>query len=198
MDRRLLVIAGATALILGTGIATVVLWQNNESGPRLSASAFMTPDFTLVDEEGTTVTEANFAGRPSAWFFGFTHCPDVCPTALAQMSVHLQNLGADAEGLDMVFVTVDPERDTQPIMATYLTAFDERISGLTGTLTEIEKVARGFFVYFAKVPLEGGGYTMDHTAGILLRAADGEFMGTLDPHEAQAVQLEKLRLLLEG
>lgn len=194
---RGIVFALSALLILGAGVATVLVWKANQP-TTLSASAYLTADFALINGDGEAVYMSDFSERPSAWFFGFTHCPDVCPTALAEMTAQLQALGDDADEIDMVFVTVDPDRDTREVMANYIGAFDERIIGITGAPAEIEKLARGFYIYFAKVPLENGDYTMDHTAGIMLRAANGEFLGTLDPHESNEVKLQKLRAAIDA
>src|SRR5690606_18340121 len=111
----------------------------------------MTSPFTLVTDEGNTVTEADFARKAGAWFYGFTNCPDICPTALAEMSQLLAELGEQADDINVVFVTVDPERDTQPVMEGYMELFDPRIVGLTGTLDQITAMAKPRFVYFEKI-----------------------------------------------
>lgn len=195
--RRSLIIAVAAVLIIGAGAVRLLFWNEDEP-TELASRVYLTADFALTNDQGEAITISDFDGRPSAWFFGFTHCPDVCPTALAEMTVQLESLGEDADRIDMVFVTVDPDRDTQEVMRNYISAFDDRIIGITGALPEIEKLARGFFVFFQKVPLASGDYTMDHTAGILLRAANGEFIATLDPHEAMDVKLDKLRRVIDA
>ncbi len=154
--------------------------------------------FTLVTHEGRTVGQADFRNKPTAWFFGFTHCPNVCPTTLMQMTDHLAKLGPNADKLNVVFVSVDPERDGQQILKDYLSAFDPRIIGLTGPKSEIERLAKGYFVYFAKVPLKDGGYTMDHSAMVFLTDKTGRFVGTLDYHEPAEVSLAKLKRLVDS
>ena len=156
----------------------------------------MTAPFTLVTHEGTTVTEADFAGKPGAWFYGFTNCPDICPAALAEMSQLLVELGERADDINAVFVTVDPERDTQQVMGDYLKFFDPRLIGLTGTLDQITAMAKPRFVHFEKIP-QGDTYAMQHPAGIFLTDAEGNFVGTLDPDEPMSTKLGKLRKLLE-
>lgn len=195
--KRSIIIGLAAVLIVGAGVVRLLLWDDGEPG-ELASRVYLTADFALTNDQGEAVTIRDFDGRPSAWFFGFTHCPDVCPTALAEMTVQLESLGEDADRIDMIFVTVDPERDGQEVMRNYISAFDDRIIGITGALPEIEKLARGFFVFFQKVPLTNGDYTMDHTAGIILRAANGEFVGTLDPHESMEVKLDKLRRVIDA
>ena len=152
--------------------------------------------FAMTDHRGRAVTEHAFAGRPLLVFFGFTHCPDVCPTALADAGRRLEALGSEADGLAVLFVTVDPERDTPAQLAAYLEAFDPRITGLTGTPAQLAAMAATWRAYYRKVPDKQGGYTMDHTALIYLTDARGRFAGTIDPHEPDEVAAAKLRGLL--
>lgn len=152
--------------------------------------------FSLTDHRGQAVTERDFRGRPVAVFFGFTHCPDVCPTTLNDMTGLIATLGPDADRAHWLFVGVDSERDTPRVMADYLSAFDPRIVGLSGTEAQVADAARAFRVYYRRVPLEGGAYTMDHSASVFLLDAEGRFAGTVDYKESEAVAIEKLRLLL--
>ena len=163
---------------------------------QLGPSVPMNAPFQLVDEDGRQVTEANFAGKPSAWFYGFTHCPDVCPTALAEIAVLLDQLGPDAAKLNAVFVTVDPERDTVEVIKPYVDYFDPRIIGLTGTLSNITSMVEARFATFSKMPLDGGDYVLQHPASIYLVDANGDFVGTLDAEEPLDVKLAKLKTLL--
>jgi protein SCO1/2 len=133
--------------------------------------------FTLVDTDGNTVTEAFLRGKPVAMFFGFTHCPDVCPTSMIDAAGWLGKLGEDADELQVVFVSVDPERDTPAVLKEYLSAFDSRIVGLTATDPEtIRAVADEYRIQFEKVPLSNGSYTVNHTADMLLFDREGEFV----------------------
>ena len=152
--------------------------------------------FSLTDHRGRAVTERDFRGRPMAVFFGFTYCPDVCPTTLTEMTGFIEALGPDADRIQWVFVSVDAERDTPQAMASYLEAFDRRIIGLTGTEAQIAAAANGFRVFYRRVPLEGVGYTMDHSASVFLLDAEGRFAGTVDYKESERVALEKLRMLV--
>lgn len=167
------------------------------SGPvtSLGPGVAMDGPFQLVDEDGTAVSEADFAGKPGAWFYGFTNCPDVCPTALAELATLLAELGPDAAKLNAVFVTVDPERDTVDVMKSYVDFFDPRIIGLTGELAKIEAMAKSRFVSFEKIAQDGG-YAMQHPALIYLVAADGTFAGTLDDKESLETKLGKLKKLV--
>jgi protein SCO1/2 len=162
------------------------------SGP---ASLPIGGPFALTDHRGRAVTEADFRGKPVAIFFGFTHCPDVCPTTLGEMTGLIEALGPAADRVHWLFVSVDAGRDTPETMAAYLEAFDRRILGLSGTEAQVEQAARSFRVYYRRVALEGGGYTMDHSASLFLLDAAGRFAGTVDYKESEAVALEKLRTL---
>jgi protein SCO1/2 len=165
-------------------------------GAQLILDGGIRASFALTDHNGREVTERAFTTRPTAWFFGFTQCPDICPTTLAQLTLLLDKLAGDAARLNVVFVTVDPERDPPEVLKQYLSAFDPRIVGLTGTRSAVDAMAKSFFIYQAKVKSPDGGYTMDHTATILLTDAKLRFQGTLDPHEDTDVQLQKLRRLV--
>lgn len=149
-------------------------------------------DFALVDHEGRAVGPDTLIGKASMVFFGFTYCPDVCPTTLADISGWLAALGEDAARVNPVFITVDPQRDTREAMAGYVAAFDPRIRGWTGAPEEIAKAAEGFRAVYRKVPLDGGDYTMDHTAGVFLYDADGRFVATIDHHEPPDMAVPKL------
>jgi protein SCO1 len=152
--------------------------------------------FKLVDDTGTTVTEKTLAGKPYAMYFGYTFCPDVCPTTLFDLSRWIQKLGPDADKLNYVFVTVDPERDTVQSMHAYLSSFDKRIRGYTGTPAEIAQIAKEYRVYYKKVPTDGGGYTVDHSAIIYLMGPDAQFVTVVPYQEDDSSALGKLRNLV--
>ena len=176
MDRttRPLVIIAAFAGSLAIGLL-VTLWLLG--GLRgATAPAAIGGSFRLTDQAGQTVTEKNLIGRPSIIFFGFTHCPDVCPTALFEMSEVLRAMGPDAGKLNAYFVSVDPERDTSVVMKDYISSFDPHLKGLTGTPNEIAKMISAYRVYAKKIPLKDGDYTMDHTALIYLMDKNGNFI----------------------
>lgn len=154
--------------------------------------------FTLERTDGTAVTEKDILGKPYAIFFGFTHCPEVCPTTLWEASGWMAKLGKDADRVGFYFVTVDPERDTAELMANYLSAFDPHITGLTGTREQVDQIVKGYKVYARKVPLEGGDYTMDHTATVYLMHGDGSFAGTIAYQEDADTAVAKLRRLIDN
>lgn len=154
-------------------------------------------DYELVTATGEAFNRDSLKGSPSMLFFGFTHCPDVCPTSLAEMAVWYEALGDEADDLNAFFVSVDPERDTAEIIGDYV-SWTGRVTGVTGSPDEVAKAAKSWGVYYAKVPLEGGDYTMDHTASVFLVNANGEFEGTIAYRESSDTALAKLRRLLQG
>jgi protein SCO1/2 len=145
------------------------------SPPSVSQAATIGGPFRLTDQNGGTVTEQDFKGRPFLVFFGFTHCPEVCPTTLFEVSEILRKLGPDAERVGVLFVTIDPKRDTPAALKDYLSSFDPHMLGLTGEPDAIAAVAKAYRVYYKKVPLEND-YTMDHTAIVYLMDKEGRFV----------------------
>jgi protein SCO1 len=151
--------------------------------------------FTLVDDTGATVTERTIAGKPYVMDFGYTFCPDVCPTTLLDLSRWIKKLGPDADKLNYVFVTVDPERDTVQSMHAYLSSFDKRIRGYTGTPAEIAQIAKEYRVYYKKVPTGDGGYTMDHSAILYLMGPDDKLVTVIPYQEDDTSAIAKLKNL---
>ncbi|MBK4734746.1 SCO family protein [Noviherbaspirillum pedocola] len=123
-------------------------------------------DFTLTDQNGKPRTLADFRGKAVVVFFGYTHCPDVCPTTMAEMAGVMKELGPQADRVQVLFITLDPARDTPEVLKAYVPAFDPRFLGLSGSQEQIDAVAKEFRVFYQKVPgKEPGSYTLDHTAG---------------------------------
>lgn len=152
--------------------------------------------FELTDHTGQSITEAAFRRHPTALFFGFTHCPDVCPTTLFEMEGWFETLGEEAKDLRAFFVTVDPERDTPEVMKTYLGNFSQRITGITGDPQKVARMIKDFGIFARKVELEDGDYTMDHTASVILLDRDGGFFGTISHQENPDTAIAKLRRLI--
>ncbi|NJL08121.1 MAG: SCO family protein [Methylacidiphilales bacterium] len=178
------------AIIAGIGAG---VWLTRGGDPLVSTGAVGGP-FRLTAHDGRTVTEADFKGMPVLLFFGFTHCPDICPTTLAEVSEVLERLGPDAERVQALFVSVDPERDTPQVLASYIGAFHPRILGLSGGEAATAEIVRAYRVYAKKVPLKDGGYTMDHTAVVYLLDKEGRFVAPFDlkrPPEAAAAELRR-------
>ena len=128
-------------------------------------------------------------------FFGFTHCPEVCPTTLFELDGWLKKLGDEGKDIRAYFVSVDPERDTPEVMDLYVTNVSDRITGITGDPAKVHAMAKAFGIYWRKVDLEGGDYTMDHTASVLLLDSSGDFAGTIAYGESPTTALEKLKRL---
>src|ERR1700757_2176369 len=191
MDRtaaRPLVIVTAFTASLLVGLLVLLGAMGGVRG--VPAPAAIGGPFQLTDQSGATVTEKDLQGRPTLIFFGFTHCPDVCPTSLFEISEILRAMGSDADKVNAYFISVDPERDTAAAMKDYLSSFDPHLKGLTGDPAAIQKVITAYRVYAKKVPLKDGDYTMDHTALIYLMDRDGRFVSPFNvnrkPDEAAA------------
>jgi protein SCO1/2 len=190
MDRttRPLVIVGAFAGSLAVGLL-LMLWALGGLQHVTAAAAIGGP-FQLTDQSGQAVTDKSLQGRPTLIFFGYTHCPDVCPTSLFELSEVLRAMGEDADRVNAYFISVDPERDTQAAMKDYLSSFDPHLKGLTGSPDAVAKAIADYRVYAKKVPLKDGDYTMDHTALVYLMDRNGKFVAPFNlkrkPEEAAA------------
>ncbi|WP_348984250.1 SCO family protein [Mesorhizobium mediterraneum] len=190
---RFILIGILVLMAIGIGALTVKSYF-----PQYSGEPYGAP-FTLVDQKGAPVTESAFRGHPSVVFFGFTHCPEVCPTTLFELAGWLKTIGDDGKNLRAYFVTVDPERDTPEIMNAYISNFSDRILGITGDPDKVHAMAKSFGIYSKKVDTGNGDYTMDHTASVLLLNARGDFAGTIAYGESPDTAIAKLkRLAAEG
>ena len=150
--------------------------------------------FHLEDQNGKPVSDEDMKGRPFLVFFGFTHCPDICPTTLFDISEVMRQLGKDADRTSALFITVDPERDTPAKLKDYLSNFDPHLRGLTGDPAAVNAAIKAYRVYAKKIPLEGGDYTMDHTAVVYLMDKDGHFVAPFNlkrTPEAAAAELRR-------
>jgi protein SCO1 len=192
-----------TAVLLGGLVvlgATVFLGLEHRDSPRgaagtLLASAIGGP-FRLVDQDGKTVTDADLKGKWSLIYFGYTHCPDACPTALNDIAIALDELGPKRSAVRPVFITVDPERDTSEVLKAYVTAFDAPILALTGTPEEVAQAAKGYRVYYAKHPEAGGDYSMDHSSVIYVMDPEGRFTASFTHQSSPEEIAERLKKLL--
>ena len=185
---------GTLLAVLVVGIAGFLIYRNNQI--QASASPTLGAPFSLIDSDGQPITEAAFAGRPTALFFGFTHCPEICPVSLFEVSILMDELGAEKRDLQAFFISVDPERDTPELMGNFIAPFRDNIRGITGPLPDIEALAQSWGVYIKKVPLDDGDYTVDHTASVILVDRKGRFRGTIAYRENHQTALDKLRLLV--
>jgi len=190
---RLLVIFAAffAGLALCLGVIVLAGGQGSVTGG-IKTAAIGGP-FRLTDQNGEPFSDTDLRGKSFLVFFGFTHCPDVCPTTLFDISEIMRNLGKDADRTAAVFITVDPERDTPAALKEYLSSFDPHVRGLSGDLADIAAVAKAYRVYYRKVPLDGGDYTMDHTAIVYLMDKEGRFVSPFNMRRTADVAAAELR-----
>lgn len=178
----------AATMVAFAGVTGLQWWESRQppTAQQLGRAA-ISGDFSLVDHTGKQVTDENFRGQWLLAFFGFTHCPDVCPTTLNQVALIMDVLGATVDQVQPLFFTVDPERDTPKAMAEYVSVFHPRIIGLTGTPEQVKQAARNYRIYFAKIAQENApdGYMMDHSAYLYLMNPEGEFE-TVFSHDDKA------------
>ncbi len=196
---RFVVIAAVLAalVILGTGAFLVLALHDRPRGAAgtMLGSAIGGP-FQLVDQNGKTVTDADLKGKWSLVYFGYTHCPDACPTALNDISIALADLGPKRDAVRPVFITVDPERDTPKSLKAYVTSFDAPILALTGSPEQVAKAAKGYRVYYAKHPEAGGDYSMDHSSVIYVMDPGGRFTASFTHESAPEQIAERLKKLI--
>jgi protein SCO1 len=149
--------------------------------------------FHLVDQNGKPFSDQDMRGKPYLVFFGYTHCPDICPTTLFELSQVMRKLGPDAGRAGAVFITVDPERDTPALLKDYLSNFDSHLRGLTGDRPAVDQAIKDYRVYAKKVPLEGGDYAIDHTAIVYLMDKAGHFVEPFNLKRTAAAEAAELR-----
>lgn len=192
MRRRVLLLGGlaATAGVLTGG---ALYLRNRRGKPLLRIGGA----FSLTDVDGRTVTERDLLGKPTLVYFGFTYCPEICPTTLTDIGLWLERLGPRAERLNVIFITVDPERDTAPQLKQYLSNFDPRIRGLTGSPEAIAAVAKAYRIYYAKVPQKDSEYTVDHSTAVYLFDDRGEFVAPIGYGSSPDQALERLAAVLD-
>lgn len=178
----------AAGIIIATAALVIAM------SPRAAGPSLIGGPFTLEGGDGKTVTNGDFAGRPFLVYFGYTHCPDICPTTLAQISDVLKKL--PDRKLPVLFITVDPERDTAKLMADYVSSFDPRIIGLSGTPDQIAAVEKAYRVYARKAPGKDGDYSMDHSSVIYLMDAKGGFVEAFNLERSPAEAAKELESFL--
>jgi protein SCO1 len=191
---RLLMLLAAFLCGLFLIFGAVILVTGSALSPIGQAVAAIGGPLDLQDQNGKPFSDAQMRGEPFLVFFGFTHCPDICPTTLFDMSQMMKALGPDAGRAGVLFITVDPERDTAPVLKDYLSNFDQHLRGLTGSRAQINAAIKEYRVYAKKVPLENGDYTMDHTAMVYLMDKDGRFVTPFNMKrtpEAEAADLRR-------
>jgi protein SCO1/2 len=192
--RRLFGAAAAMVLLAGIGVAVIVVWPGRTAAPVRSSQ--IGGPFALIDQDGRPVTDRTFLGKPTVFYFGFTYCPEVCPTTLGHLAAWMRALGPEADKLNVVFVSIDPERDTPAKLKAYLSAYDPRFRGLTGSPEAVAAAAHQFNVYYNKVPLQDGGYTVDHSTTLYLMDAQGRFVEPIGYDEDSGMALASLKALV--
>jgi protein SCO1/2 len=194
MIRKSRWIFGSVALGVAAVLAAILLishvWRDSANPLALGGP------FKLASANGGVVDSADLAGHPYGVFFGFTQCPEVCPTTLFEMSQTLKDLGDDAKDFRLFLITVDPERDTAAVLKEYVGNFDPRMEGLVPTADELKAVAKSFRAYYDKQPTSDGSYTMNHTAMIYLMDRDGQFVTVIPYGDTPEGRLDKMRKLL--
>ncbi|HAT86437.1 SCO family protein [Cohaesibacter gelatinilyticus] len=189
------------ALVAVVGISAMMIeWYKDEMNVQMTKDGQnkvqIGGPFTLTNHLGQTVTDKDYSEKPMAIYFGYTFCPDVCPTTLADMTGWVEALGADANKINYLFITIDPERDDQESIKEYVTVFFDQLVGLTGSKEQVEAVAKAYRVYAKKVEDDDAdSYVMDHTASVYLMKPGNQFMGTIsygEDHESALGKLKKL------
>ena len=192
----LIAIIFAALLVVAAGVLLGLAIRETPKGAAGTALANMIGGpFHLIDQNGKPVSDADLKGKWQLVFFGYTHCPDACPTALNEMALALDQLGEKRGEIQVVFITVDPDRDTPDVMKSYVQSFDAPIIALTGSPDAVAQAAKAYRVYYAKHPRADGDYDMDHSAVIYVMNPDGRFTATFTPDstaDAIAQRLQKL------
>jgi len=192
---RFVLIAAAFAgvLVLVAGLLICVAFRDSGNGNPLAGA--IGGKFSLVDQNGKPFTEADLRGKWHLVFFGYTHCPDICPTALNDLSLAVDQLGAAKSQVGIVFISVDPDRDTPAVLKSYIESFGGPITGLTGTAAEVKQAAQDYKVYYAKHPTKDG-YDMDHGALIYIMDPQGRFTATFTPDDTSDTMATRLKKLV--
>lgn len=190
-------------ILLGLGVAVLALGGGiglrqvmDARTPTSVVATELGEPFTLIDHNGAPITEAAFTGKPSLLFFGFTHCPDVCPTTIYDMESWLTDLDVGDDAINAYFITVDPERDTPAFLKDYLEPQSDRIIGITGVPQDVWAMAKSWRVYFQKRPLGEGDYTMDHYAATFVLNADGAVVDLISYGEDAEIAKAKISNVL--
>ncbi|EUB96158.1 electron transport protein SCO1/SenC [Rhizobium sp. CF080] len=189
------------AVVALAGVLVALTLTFTRSKQQLAEGPFGVP-FQLVAQNGQPITEKAFQDKPTALFFGFTHCPEVCPTTLFELNGWLHKVDPDGTKLNGYFVSIDPERDSPELLGQYVSNVTDRVKGISGPPAKVQEMAKGFKVYFKKVPVDekdpSGDYTMDHTASVFLLDNGGRFAGTIAYGENPDVAVKKLENLIKG
>jgi protein SCO1/2 len=200
-NRFLLVLAAAATAIVAVGLATILTGINSGSRDSGSSGAVsIGGPFSLVDQTGATVTDRTYAGRYRLIYFGYTFCPDACPTELQVMAQAMDDLGADSAKVQPIFVTIDPARDTPGQLAAYVPQFDRRLVGLTGSAEQIAAIAREYKVYYAKAETASApdAYAMNHSSYVYLMDPNGKFLTVFSSDDDAGKMAASIRQYMAG
>ena len=193
----LIAVVLAGCLVLAAGALVAVAFREGPQGAaRTALGAAVGGPFRLVDQNGKTVTDADLKGKWQLVFFGYTHCPDTCPTTLNEISLALDKLGNKRDAVEVVFISVDPERDTPAVLKDYVQSFDAPVIALTGSADAVAQAAKAYRVYYAKHARPDGGYDMDHSAVIYVMDPQGRFTATFTPDTGADAIVGRLQKLL--
>ena len=193
----LVAIGFAGVLVIAAGVLLALALRETPRGAAGTALASaIGGQFQLIDQNGKPFSDANLKGKWHLIFFGYTHCPDACPTALNEMSLALDRLGIKRDEVRVVFITVDPERDTPDVLKSYVQSFDAPIVALTGSPEAVAQAAKAYRVFYAKHPRADGDYDMDHSAVIYVMNPEGRFTATFTPDSSADAIVQRLQKLI--
>jgi len=193
----LVAIGFAGVLVIAAGVLLALALRETPRGAAGTALASaIGGQFQLIDQNGKPFSDANLKGKWHLIFFGYTHCPDACPTALNEMSLALDRLGIKRDEVGVVFITVDPERDTPDVLKSYVQSFDAPIVALTGSPEAVAQAAKAYRVFYAKHPRADGDYDMDHSAVIYVMNPEGRFTATFTPDSSADAIVQRLQKLI--
>jgi protein SCO1/2 len=193
----LVAIVFAGVLVITAGVLlTLALRETPRGAAGTALASAIGGQFQLIDQNGKPFSDANLKGKWHLIFFGYTHCPDACPTALNEMSLALDRLGIKRDEVGVVFITVDPERDTPDVLKSYVQSFDAPIVALTGSPEAVAQAAKAYRVFYAKHPRADGDYDMDHSAVIYVMNPEGRFTATFTPDSSADAIVQRLQKLI--
>ena len=193
----LVAIVFAGVLVIAAGVLLALALRETPRGAAGTALASaIGGQFQLIDQNGKPFSDANLKGKWHLIFFGYTHCPDACPTALNEMSLALDRLGIKRDEVGVVFITVDPERDTPDVLKSYVQSFDAPIVALTGSPEAVAQAAKAYRVFYAKHPRADGDYDMDHSTVIYVMNPEGRFTATFTPDSSADAIVQRLQKLI--
>ena len=191
--RVLIILSLSVLIVIGLLLSNII---NKNVQTEYSSTTKLGIPFELIDSNGNKITEKAFIGSPTALFFGFAHCPDVCPLTLHRISLLMEKLGNKQNKLNVYFITLDPERDTWKFLNEYLTTFNDRIVGITGESKKIKALAKSWGIHSKKVSSEGENYLIDHTGLIILLDKNGNFLNTIDYKDDFELSLKVIKSIL--